>query len=140
MVSGHVLLPQAAPTPHPPSSSFLVAAPIHSLVLAQLGHTVTAVDFSKAGHAKCLALAAAEGCADRVQCVTADVTTFQPESPASADSVVMSFCHLEKESKQGVLGNVVAWLKPGGRDYSAKAAAMFRCAQPLDPEGSANRA
>mmetsp|Transcript_9621 Transcript_9621/g.20506 ORF Transcript_9621/g.20506 Transcript_9621/m.20506 type:complete len:141 (-) Transcript_9621:361-783(-) len=82
--------------------------------LAQLGHHVTAVDFSTAGLDKTRQLAAETGCADRVTCVQADILQWRPEVDASVDAAVMSFCHVQASQKQMLLDNVAHMLKTGG--------------------------
>jgi SAM-dependent methyltransferase len=82
----------------------------HALWLAGLGWRVTAVDFSAVG----LARGAAQPGAERVNWVTADVTTWTAP-PASQDLVVVAYLHLSQDDTVAVLTRAVGWLRPGGR-------------------------
>jgi SAM-dependent methyltransferase len=82
----------------------------HALWLAGLGWRVTAVDFSAVG----LRRGAAQPGAERIDWVTADVTTWTAP-PASQDLVVVAYLHLSQDDTVAVLTRAVGWLRPGGR-------------------------
>jgi SAM-dependent methyltransferase len=82
----------------------------HALWLAGLGWQVTAVDFADVG----LARARRRPGADRVDWVTADVTTWSAR-PAGFDLVLVAYLHLPMVDILDVLTRAVGWLRPGGR-------------------------
>lgn len=81
--------------------------------LATLGHTVTAVDQSRAGLAKAARLAAARGVGDRFIPVVADLADFVIE-PDRWAAVVSIFCHLPPDLRRSVHARAAAGLIRGG--------------------------
>jgi SAM-dependent methyltransferase len=78
----------------------------HSLLLAERGWQVTAVDFAEVGAGALRRVAAARGLAVEVH--VADARTWSPRTPGY-DLVVMAFVHLPD-----VVPRAAGWLAPGG--------------------------
>lgn len=82
----------------------------HTVALAELGMSVTAVDFAASAHDVVQRDARERGVEDRVTSVTADVASWEPEG--SFDLIVAAYLHIED---LGILRNTARWLAPGGR-------------------------
>src|SRR5699024_11479823 len=67
----------------------------HALALAGLGVTVTAVDFVGSGNVLVQRDAAAQGLADRIRPVVADVSSWQPTDREVFDILVASYLHID---------------------------------------------
>jgi ubiquinone/menaquinone biosynthesis C-methylase UbiE len=85
----------------------------HAVWLATLGWNVTAVDFSAAGLARAEQWAAAEGVAERMTTVVADVTEYQP-APDSTDLLLLAYLQLPTEQRRQAIRNTVPAVRPGG--------------------------
>jgi SAM-dependent methyltransferase len=81
----------------------------HSVWLAALGWTVTAVDFSEVGIGRGRFEAESRGIP--VEWVVADVREWTPTAGTTYDLVLVAYLHLEGD----VLSRVHDWLAPGGR-------------------------
>lgn len=79
--------------------------------LAEMGWTVTAVDFSEIGIEKGRAIAAARGVA--VDWVVADLTEFEPEA-GSFDLVIDFYIHLPSDQRRGLTRKAADAVAPGG--------------------------
>ncbi|GAB3446656.1 class I SAM-dependent methyltransferase [Phycicoccus ginsengisoli] len=80
----------------------------HAVWLAARRWRVTAVDFSAVGLAKGEKEATGRGL--RVDCVVADVRSWQPPAHTAYDLVLVAYLHLPED----VLTRATAWLAPGG--------------------------
>lgn len=85
----------------------------HAVWLATLGWNVTAVDFSAAGLTRAEQWAAAEGVAERMTTVVADVTEYQP-APSSTDLLLLAYLQLPTEQRRQAIRNTVPAVRPGG--------------------------
>jgi 2-polyprenyl-3-methyl-5-hydroxy-6-metoxy-1,4-benzoquinol methylase len=85
----------------------------NSVWLASLGHSVTAVDISTVGLAKCRKLATEKGVDDLISTVHADLSEYS-FSPESYDAIISIFCHLMPSLRVTVHRNCVQALKRGG--------------------------
>ena len=83
----------------------------HALALAGLGVTVTAVDFAASAQELVQRDAAAQGLADRIRLVVADVSSWHPTDREVFDILVASYLHIDLS----VLVNSADLLAPGGR-------------------------
>ena len=83
----------------------------NAVFLAERGHDVTAVDFSREGIRKTELLAKERGVS--VRAVLADLATFVPERSDYA-GVVAIFAHLPPDVRKRVHGWVASALRPGG--------------------------
>jgi SAM-dependent methyltransferase len=79
--------------------------------LASLWHGVSALDQSKEGLRKALALAASRGV--RISTIHADLGQYDI-GPGTWDAIVSIWCHLPSAVRARVHSQVVAGLKPGG--------------------------
>ncbi len=84
----------------------------NSVYAATLGWKVDAVDFSRAGKHKALALAKRKNA--EINYTVADLKDFTPPE-SSYDLVVIIFLHLHEELRKEVHAKAIAALKPGGR-------------------------
>lgn len=82
----------------------------HALWLAGHGWQVTAVDFAEVGLARGRAEAAERDLADRIEWVTADVTTWSPAEGETFDLVLIAYLHLPED----VFAAAASWVAPGG--------------------------
>ena len=78
--------------------------------LADRGWKVTAVDFSEVGLTKARRLAGDRGV--EIETITADATTWEPESPV--DLVVLAYLQLPSDVQESVLRRVAGWVRPSG--------------------------
>lgn len=83
----------------------------HALALADLGMTVTAVDFAASAHDLLRREATQRGAADRITTVVADVSSWQPADISGFDLIVAAYLHTDLE----VLFRSARLLAPGGR-------------------------
>lgn len=83
----------------------------HALALADLGLTVTAVDFAPSAHDLVQREAAEQGIADRINPVVADVSSWQPTDLGAFDIIVAAYLHIDLS----VLIDSADLLAPGGR-------------------------
>ncbi|MHB8246679.1 MAG: class I SAM-dependent methyltransferase [Acidimicrobiales bacterium] len=101
----------------PPGRSLDLAAGEgrNSIWLATRGWTATAVDFSGVGLDKGRRLAEMQGeeIASRIDWVTADVTTYQPE-PQSFDLVMLVYLQVTAASRRAAIANAARAVAPGG--------------------------
>lgn len=89
----------------------------YAVALAELGCTVTGVDFGPAAIQYARDLAEASGVADRCRFVEADVRAFQPEAGA-CDAVLLIYGQLAvfpPDDAAALLRSAAAALRPGGR-------------------------
>ncbi|PVY42249.1 class I SAM-dependent methyltransferase [Pontibacter virosus] len=83
----------------------------NAVYAARQGWSVLAFDYSEAGQAKALALAAKQGVS--IDYRLADAGSFATE-PESVDAVALIYAHLSSELRQSLHRKVQQWLKPGG--------------------------
>lgn len=86
----------------------------HAVWLASRGWQVTAVDFSSVGLDRARAWAEAEGVAERLTTVVADVTAYRP-APASFDLALFAYVQLPAEARSAAIRNAAAGVAAGGR-------------------------
>jgi 2-polyprenyl-3-methyl-5-hydroxy-6-metoxy-1,4-benzoquinol methylase len=84
----------------------------NAVYAASQGWDVLAFDYSEAGQAKALALAAKQGVS--IDFRLADAGSFATE-PASLDAVALIYAHLPTELRQTLHHKIQQWLKPGGK-------------------------
>lgn len=83
----------------------------HTLALAELGMSVTAVDFAASAHDLMHQAAVQRSVAERCTPVVADVSSWQPADTAGFDVIVAAYLH----SELAVLSRSADHLAPGGR-------------------------
>nr|WP_299703620.1 class I SAM-dependent methyltransferase [uncultured Pontibacter sp.] len=83
----------------------------NAVYAASQGWDVLAFDYSEAGQAKALALAAKQGVS--IDYRLADAEGFKTE-PESFDAVALIYAHLPADLRQALHRKVQQWLKPGG--------------------------
>ena len=83
----------------------------NAVYLAEQGHDVSALDYSRAGIEKTQKLAAQRQVT--VTTILQDLAEWQPDAN-SADAIVAIFMHLPSPLRQQVLTNIVKALRPGG--------------------------
>ncbi|GAA4282926.1 hypothetical protein GCM10022261_04570 [Brevibacterium daeguense] len=83
----------------------------HALALAELGMSVTAIDFAASAHDLLRREAARRGIVDRITPVVADVSSWQPADSPGFDLIVAAYLHTDLE----VLTRSARLLAPGGR-------------------------
>lgn len=88
----------------------------NSIWLAGRGWTVTAVDFSNVALDKGRRIADTQGAevAARIDWVTADVVTYQPD-PGGYDLVIIAYLHLPAPQRQTIIRAAATATAPGGR-------------------------
>ncbi len=86
----------------------------NSIWLAGQGWRVTAVDFSQVGLEKGRRLAEKAGVAERIEWVTADLRTWNPE-PGAYDLVMVAYLQLPEDSLRPVLEHMATGLAPGAK-------------------------
>lgn len=85
----------------------------HSIWLARLGWHVTAVDFSEVGLQRANQWAAAEGVADHLTTVVADVVEFAP-APDSFDLALFAYLQVPEEARRAALHHAAEAVSVGG--------------------------
>lgn len=83
----------------------------NAIYLAERGHAVTAVDFSREGLRKAHQLAAERGVA--IETELADLATYEPREDTYT-GIIAIWAHLPREIRQRVHGWVARALRPGG--------------------------
>ena len=83
----------------------------NSVWLAERGHSVTAVDSSRVGLDKALALARERGV--EIEAIEADLGDWSPQ-PESYDALVLTYVHLPPALRIGAHARLIQALRPGG--------------------------